>query len=74
MSGIQKQYQKDPVTLKLKYDIDRAILQHYAPETRFSLSFSDFPNRTSRFVQGVSIVSSHGSFFFIIPYLALLVM
>ena len=74
MSGIQKQYQKDPVTLKLKYDIDRAIIQHYAPSAHFELSFVDFPNRTSRFVQGMSIVSNYGSFFFIIPYLALLVM
>jgi hypothetical protein len=60
--------------LKLKLDIDTAIITHYSPSTNVNITFSDFPSRTSRFVSGISIMAQYGSFFIMIPYLALLVM
>lgn len=74
MSNLKESYPKDLVTLKLKMDIDAAILKHYHPEASLNLTFSDFPSRTSRFVSGISIMAQYGSFFIMIPYLGLLVM
>ena len=31
MGNLRESYPKDPVTLKLKLDIDRAIIKHYSP-------------------------------------------
>lgn len=74
MSNLKESYPKDLVTLKLKLDIDTAIIKHYNPQAHLNITFSDFPSRTSRFVNGVSIMAQYGSFFIMIPYLALLVM
>lgn len=74
MGNIKESYPKDLVTLKLKYDIDAGIISHYSPQAHFNLTFSDFPSRTSRFVNGISIIGQYGSFFLMLPYLALLVM
>lgn len=74
MGNIRESYPKDMVTLKLKYDIDSAIIKHYNPQAQLNFTFSDFPSRTSRFVNGISIVAQYGSFFLMLPYLCLLVM
>lgn len=74
MSNLKESYPKDPVTLKLKLDIDTAIIRHYHPSASVNITFADFPSRTSRFVNGISIMAQYGSFFIMIPYLALLVM
>jgi hypothetical protein len=60
--------------VKLKYDIDRGIISHYNPKAVVDFSFADFPSQTSRFLKGVSVVGQYGSFFIMIPFLALLVM
>jgi len=54
--------------------VDTAIIKHYNPSAKLNITFSDFPSRTSRFVNGISIMGQYGSFFIMIPYLALLVM
>ena len=74
MGNLKESYPKDFVTVKLKYDIDRGIIYHYNPNGAVNLTFSDFPSQTSRFVKGVSVVAQYGSFFLMLPYLALLVM
>jgi hypothetical protein len=74
MGNLKESYPKDFVTVKLKYDIDRGIIYHYNPMGAVNLTFSDFPSQTSRFVKGVSVIAQYGSFFLMLPYLALLVM
>ncbi len=74
MGNLKESYPKDLVTIKLKLDVDTAIISHYNPEAKLNITFSDFPSRTSRFVNGISIMAQYGSFFLMLPYLALLVM
>jgi len=74
MGNLKESYPKDFVTIKLKYDIDRAIIKHYHPKAELDFKFADFPSQTSRFISGVSIISQYGSFFLMLPFLALLVM
>ena len=74
MGNLKLAYPKDLVTLKLKLDVDTAILKHYSPSTDINITFADYPSRTSRFVGGISLMAQYGSFFIMIPYLALLVM
>ena len=74
MGNLKLSYPKDLVTLKMKLDVDLAIVNHYNPAAKVNVTFSDFPNRTSRFISGNSIMSQHGTFFIMIPFLALLVM
>jgi hypothetical protein len=74
MSNLKIAYPKDLVTLKLKLDIDTAIIKHYNPSAKVNITFADFPSRTSRFVRGISIMAQYGSFFIMLPYLGLLVM
>ena len=74
MGNLKLSYPKDLVTLKLKLDIDTAIIRHYNPAAKVNITFADFPSRTSRFVNGISIMAQYGSFFIMLPYLALLVM
>ena len=74
MGNLREAYPKDPVTLKLKLDVDTAIISHYDPNAKVEVDFSDFPSRTSRFVNGISLMAQYGSFFIMVPYLALLVM
>lgn len=74
MGNLKESYPKDLVTIKLKLDVDTAIISHYNPGAKLNITFSDFPSRTSRFVNGISIMAQYGSFFIMLPYLALLVM
>lgn len=74
MGNLKESYPKDFVTIKLKYDIDRGIIRHYNPSAKVDFQFADFPSQTSRFVKGISIIAQYGSFFIMLPYLALLVM
>lgn len=74
MGNLKLAYPKDLVTLKLKLDVDTAIIKHYNPSAKVNITFADFPSRTSRFVKGISIMAQYGSFFIMLPYLALLVM
>jgi hypothetical protein len=74
MGNLKESYPKDLVTIKLKQDIDEAILQHYNKNSSVDINYADYPNRTSRFIEGISIFSNYGSFFLLIPYLILLVM
>jgi hypothetical protein len=71
---MKESYPKDFVTVKLKYDIDRGIISHYNPQAKVDFSFADFPSQTSRFVKGISVIGQNGSFFLMLPFLALLVM
>jgi hypothetical protein len=74
MGNLKDSYPKDFVTIKLKKDIDEAIIKYYEPSANLTMQFSDFPSKSSRFIQGISIISQYGSFFIMIPYLILLVM
>jgi hypothetical protein len=74
LGNLKESYPKDYVTVKLKYDIDRGIISHYSPQAQVEFTFADFPSQTSRFVKGVSVIAQYGSFFLMLPYLALLVM
>jgi hypothetical protein len=75
MGNLKEAYPKDLVTIKLKKDIDEAIIKHYNKNvTNFNQTFADYPNRTSRFIEGISIFSNYGSFFLLIPFLILIVM
>jgi hypothetical protein len=74
LGNMKESYPKDFVTVKLKYDIDRGIISHYNPEAEVDFTFADFPSQTSRFLKGVSVIAQYGSFFLMLPYLALLVM
>ena len=74
MGNLKLAYPKDLVTLKLKLDVDTAIIKHYDPTAKVDIDFSDFPSRTSRFVKGISLMAQYGSFYIMIPFLALLVM
>jgi hypothetical protein len=61
------------VVLRLKQDIDQAILKFYANST-LDLQLQDYPSRSSRFLEGLNVVYQYGSFFFLIPYLILFVL
>lgn len=74
MGNLKESYPKDLVTIKLKKDIDEAIIKHYQPHTEIDIKLSDFPSKTSRFIEGFSVTAQYGSFFLMIPYLILLVM
>jgi hypothetical protein len=74
MGNLKEAYPKDMVTVKLKKDIDDAIITFYNPTAQIDTKFVDFPSRTSRFIKGVSIIAQYGPFFLMIPYLILLVM
>lgn len=75
MGNLKESYPKDLVTIKLKKDVDEAIINHYSKDSPIiDENFADYPNRTSRFIEGLSIFSNYGSFFLIIPFLILIVM
>jgi hypothetical protein len=59
--------------MKLKQDIDEAIIKYHTNST-LQIGLRDFPSRNSRFLSGLNVAAQYGSFFFLIPYLILLVL
>lgn len=72
-SDLRMPYPKDLTTVKLKKDIDEGIMKYYSPSVETNLTLTSFPNKTSRFLNGLSIAGQYGSFFIMIPFLILLV-
>lgn len=73
LANIRDSYPKDRVAMKLKQDVDEAILQFYL-NSSMTVKYRDFPSRSSRFINGMNVVAQYGGFFFLIPYMILFVL
>ena len=73
LANMRESYPKDKVVMRLKQDIDEAIIHYYSNST-LTLKVQDYPSRNSRFLAGLNVAAQYGSFFFLIPYLILLVL
>lgn len=73
LANLRESYPKDKVVVRLKRDIDEALINFYTNST-VEVKMQDYPNRNSRFLSGLNVSAQYGSFFFLIPYLIYLVL
>ncbi len=64
---------KDTVVLKLKHDIDKALIKFYTGSD-MSMQFREYPRMSLRYFTGINVVAQSGSMFFMVPYLILMLM
>jgi hypothetical protein len=60
------------MVMKLKQDIDTAIIKYYM-KNNVSVKITEFPSKSNRYFTGMNVVAQYGGFFFLLPYLILLV-